>query len=393
MSPLREQYIRLLTLRGYAQRTHESYIAAVAALAGHYKRTPASLSDEEIRSYLTGLHHRGLSFSTINVAVSALRLFYGQVLKRPMDELKEMLPRSRRVTRRAGVYAREELRRLFADGCRGVAPRTFLMTVYGAGLRLNEACRLKVRHIESGRMMLRVEQGKGRKDRYTILSPWLLEELRGYYRRQRPGVCPTSTSSSRCRTRSTDSSRKTPVPCTACSSRQPARRSWRTRPSRNQRRPPPHARHVRTAVRCACCCSSSSSLRDSAPVATPHEDNPATHRAFASRPSDPIGSPRCCVPAKKAPRARAIKKPPKTARQHRPARGCALAKAPRPAARCAMPTDLQQEGLQAKILSPISRSHADSGGSVQQECIRRAGGTTPPPQTTPHPRRHGGYTP
>lgn len=188
MSPLREQYIRLLTLRGYAQRTHESYIAAVAALAGHYKRTPASLSDEEIRIYLTGLHHRGLSFSTINVAVSALRLFYGQVLKRPMDELKELLPRSRRVTRRAGVYAREELRRLFVDGCRGVAPRAFLMTVYGAGLRLNEACHLKVRHIESGRMMLRVEQGKGRKDRYTILSPWLLEELRGYYRRQRPGV-------------------------------------------------------------------------------------------------------------------------------------------------------------------------------------------------------------
>ncbi|MEY4300138.1 MAG: hypothetical protein RIR25_1374 [Verrucomicrobiota bacterium] len=188
MSPLREQYVGLLTLRGYAQRTHESYIAAVAALAGHYKRSPASLSDEEIRGYLIGLHHRGLSFSSINVAVSALRLFYGQVLKRPMEDLKELLPRSARVTRRPGVYAREELKKLFADGCRSAAQRTFLMTVYGAGLRLNEACHLKVRNIESGRMMLRVEQGKGRKDRYTILSPWLLEELRGYYRRQRPGV-------------------------------------------------------------------------------------------------------------------------------------------------------------------------------------------------------------
>lgn len=188
MSPLREQYVGLLTLRGYAQRTHESYIAAVAALAGYYKRSPASLSDEEIRGYLTGLHHRGLSFSSINVAVSALRLFYGQVLKRPMEDLKELLPRSARVTRRPGVYAREELKKLFADGCRSAAQRTFLMTVYGAGLRLNEACHLKVKNIESGRMMLRVEQGKGRKDRYTILSPWLLEELRGYYRRQRPGV-------------------------------------------------------------------------------------------------------------------------------------------------------------------------------------------------------------
>jgi len=188
MSPLREQYVGLLTLRGYAQRTHESYIAAVAALAGHYKRSPASLSDKEIRGYLIGLHHRGLSFSSINVAVSALRLFYGQVLKRPMEDLKELLPRSARVTRRPGVYAREELKKLFADGCRSAAQRTFLMTVYGAGLRLNEACHLKVKNIESGRMMLRVEQGKGRKDRYTILSPWLLEELRGYYRRQRPGV-------------------------------------------------------------------------------------------------------------------------------------------------------------------------------------------------------------
>ena len=188
MSPLREQYVGLLTLRGYAQRTHESYIAAVAALAGHYKRSPASLSDEEIRGYLIGLHHRGLSFSSINVAVSALRLFYGQVLKRPMEDLKELLPRSARVTRRPGVYAREELKKLFADGCRSAAQRTFLMTVYGAGLRLNEACHLKVKNIESGRMMLRVEQGKGRKARYTILSPWLLEELRGYYRRQRPGV-------------------------------------------------------------------------------------------------------------------------------------------------------------------------------------------------------------
>jgi site-specific recombinase XerD len=66
--------------------------------------------------------------------------------------------------------------------------RVFLMTVYGAGLRLNEACHLKVSHIESGRMMLRVDQGKGRKDRYTILSPWLLEELRTYYRQERPGI-------------------------------------------------------------------------------------------------------------------------------------------------------------------------------------------------------------
>ncbi|MFZ4779377.1 MAG: tyrosine-type recombinase/integrase [Terrimicrobiaceae bacterium] len=189
MSPLRQQYIRLLTLRGYSQRTHESYISAVAALSGHYGgRSPHKLSDEEIQSYLIELGRRGLSFSTINVAVSSLRLFYGKVLGRPMDELKEVLPRRRGVTRRPKVYAREELRKLFLEGCRCVVHRAFLVTVYGAGLRLNEACHLMVRHIESGRMMLRVDQGKGRKDRYTILSPWLLEELRAYYSQERPGI-------------------------------------------------------------------------------------------------------------------------------------------------------------------------------------------------------------
>jgi len=188
MSPLRQQYIRLLTLRGYAQRTNESYIAAVAALAGHYGRSPDKLSNDEIRAYVMGLHKRGQAFSTINVTVSSLRLFYGEVLKRPMDALKELLPRTRKVTLRARVYAREELRRLFVEGCRSVAQRTFLMTVYGAGLRLNEACHLKVRDIESERMMLRIEQSKGRKDRYTILSPWLLSELRTYYRLERPAV-------------------------------------------------------------------------------------------------------------------------------------------------------------------------------------------------------------
>jgi len=188
MTPLREKYIRLLTLRGYAQRTHESYIEAVAAMAKHYGRSPAKLSDEEIRDYLYGLCQRGLSFSTVNIAVSALRLLYGGVLGRPMEELKQLLPRRNKPAGRPRVYAKGELRALFVKGCRRESHRTFLMTVYGAGLRLNEACRLKVVHIESGRMMLRVDQGKGRKDRYTILSPWLLEELREYYRRERPGV-------------------------------------------------------------------------------------------------------------------------------------------------------------------------------------------------------------
>jgi integrase len=120
--------------------------------------------------------------------VNAIRLFYARVLDRPMDELKKLLPPRRRVVRRPKAYSREQIVQLFRHGCRGIADRTFLATVYGAGLRLNEACHLKVIHVESGRMMLRVEQGKGAKDRYVMLSPWLLEQLRDYYRLEQPGV-------------------------------------------------------------------------------------------------------------------------------------------------------------------------------------------------------------
>lgn len=186
MSPLRAQYIGLLTLRGYTQRTQESYVNAVAALGRHYGCSPDRLTDEQVRDYLLGLHRRGLSRGTVNVAISALRVFYGVMLKRPVARIEECLPRPRKVTRRARVYSREELRRLFVTGCRSLRDRAFLMTVYGAGLRLSEACHLRVEDVESSRGMLRVDQGKGNKDRYTVLSPWLLEVLRDYWRQFRP---------------------------------------------------------------------------------------------------------------------------------------------------------------------------------------------------------------
>lgn len=119
MSPLRAQYVGLLTLRGYAQRTQESYVNAVAALGRHYGCSPDRLSDEQIRDYLLGLHRRGLCRGTINVAISALRVFYGVMLKRPVARIEECLPRPRKVTRRARVYGREELRRLFVTGRSG----------------------------------------------------------------------------------------------------------------------------------------------------------------------------------------------------------------------------------------------------------------------------------
>jgi integrase len=98
----------------------------------------------------------------------------------------EALPRPKPAIRRARAYSLEEIQRLLRLGTKNEKHRAFLMTVYGAGLRLGEACGLQVADTESGRMLLRVRQGKGRKDRYTCLSPWLLEELRHYWRLARP---------------------------------------------------------------------------------------------------------------------------------------------------------------------------------------------------------------
>lgn len=189
MTPLRERWLRELALRGMSVRTVEAYVAAVASLAQHYHRSPDRITDEELQAYLLHLREeRHLAPSSLNQTVSALRRFYELVLERPVDQLERLLPRVRPQTRRPQVFSRAELERLFTIGCPEPKPRAFLMTVYGAGLRLSEACHLKVEHIDSARGQIRVELGKGGKDRYTLLPPRLLEELRAYYRAFRPRV-------------------------------------------------------------------------------------------------------------------------------------------------------------------------------------------------------------
>lgn len=187
MTTLRQQLIDILTLKGLSLRTHESYIAAVVGLSRHYDRSPDLITNDEVRTYLLHLHNqRKLSASTLNVAVSALRFFYRHVLERSIAEVEASLPRGKQPKSCVRVYSLEEVQRLLSQGCINPRDRAFLMTVYGAGLRLNEACHLGLRDIESARMMIRVNRGKGAKDRYTVLSPVLLEELRGYWRLFQP---------------------------------------------------------------------------------------------------------------------------------------------------------------------------------------------------------------
>jgi site-specific recombinase XerD len=170
-----------------ALKTQEAYVRAVRELAAHYHKKPDLISDEEVKQYLVHLAEvKQLARSSVNVAVNGMRCFFDLVLNRDCEHLKRIMPRCQKAIRRPRVYSIEELERLFTVGCVHPKHRAFLMTVYGGGLRLGEACRLKLSHIDSARMQIRVENGKGHKDRYTLLSPRLLQELRDYYRMFRP---------------------------------------------------------------------------------------------------------------------------------------------------------------------------------------------------------------
>jgi site-specific recombinase XerD len=129
---------------------------------------------------------RKLAASTINQAVNAFRFLYDRVLHRDVEVLYRSLPHPRKAIRRPQVFSIQEVERLLTVGCLNPKHRAFLMTVYGAGLRLNEACHLKVEHLDSARNQIRVVQGKGKKDRYTLFSPPLQEQLRAYWRAFRP---------------------------------------------------------------------------------------------------------------------------------------------------------------------------------------------------------------
>jgi site-specific recombinase XerD len=175
-----------LILRGMADRTQESYIEAVARLARHYGRGPDKLTAEEVQQYLLHLlRERQLARSSVNQYGCAYRFLYGTVLG--LDAGAFQIPLARAPQRLPEILSRAELARLFA-AARSEKSRTFLKVAYGTGLRLSEMCHLRVEHIDShaDRMCIRVEQGKGAKDRYVPLAPDVLETLRTWWRLTRP---------------------------------------------------------------------------------------------------------------------------------------------------------------------------------------------------------------
>lgn len=187
MSELRQQMLADLRMRNYAERTQAIYITRVAEMAQHFKRSPATLTFEEVRGYLRYLkEERGVSRSAFAQVVGGLRFLYGVTLDRP--EMIPHIPYPRLKRRHPVVLSPEEVVRLLrAIG--NLKHRTVAMVLYGAGLRISEALALELRDVDSARMVLTVRHGKGDQDRQVALSSVLLEALRVYWRAYQPRSC------------------------------------------------------------------------------------------------------------------------------------------------------------------------------------------------------------
>lgn len=184
MGALRTKMIQAMTVRRFSPKTQQAYLSAVAGLAKYYNQSPDQIDPTLIQDYLLHLTvERALSWSTCNVAVSAFRFFYIETLG--WDKVSLPIPPRKKPSKLPEILSRQQLDRLFACASPPKS-RLLLMTTYSAGLRVSEVVHLKVSDIDSQRMMIRIEQAKGNKDRYSILSVRLLQELRLYWRLYRP---------------------------------------------------------------------------------------------------------------------------------------------------------------------------------------------------------------
>jgi site-specific recombinase XerD len=184
MSPLQQEVLLQMRLRGFADSTAEAYIHAMKELWQFHRRPLEKLSCKDVQLFLDEIITvRKRAWATVNVYFSALRFLYGQVLKCQACEFS--IPPRGRSGRRPGVLSREEVARIIAAP-RSLKHRALLAMVYGSGLRVSEAVRVRIPDIDRGRMMLLVKAGKGRKDRYTVLSSHALKLLEALWRKERP---------------------------------------------------------------------------------------------------------------------------------------------------------------------------------------------------------------
>ena len=179
ISPLRQRMIEDMTLRKLSPKTQSGYLRWVKRLNGFLKRSPATATAEDLRRFQLDLVERGVGRGSVNAAVTALKFFFDITLGR--GELMAKMSHVHQPRKLPTVLGREEVERLL-EAAPGLKYKAALSVAYGAGLRAAEVVALKIDAIDSQRMVIRVEQGKGRKDRYALLSPTLLEVLRAWWR-------------------------------------------------------------------------------------------------------------------------------------------------------------------------------------------------------------------
>lgn len=182
MNPLRQRMIEDMQVRHLAPKTQSSYIQQIAAFARYFKKSPELLGPEDIRTWQLHLTQKGLSASSLTVATCAIRFVYNITLQRswgiqqiPMPKVPQKLP---------VILSREEVARLL-NCVTDAGQHAILATAYATGLRLSELTHLRITDIDKDRLTIRVQQGKGQKDRYVMLSPRLLVELRAWWKQTR----------------------------------------------------------------------------------------------------------------------------------------------------------------------------------------------------------------
>jgi len=186
MTAMRKKMIKEMILRRFSPHTQRSYLASVAGLARYYNEAPEQINKQMIQDYLVHLmQERKLAWSSCNAIVCALRFFYHQTLG--IDSTFLTIPPRKKVQQLPEILSTDEVECMLC-AVTNQKHRTVLMTTYAAGLRLSEVVNLKLTDIDSKRMMIRVRQGKGSKDRYTILSKRLLQQLRMYWKMYHPSL-------------------------------------------------------------------------------------------------------------------------------------------------------------------------------------------------------------
>jgi integrase/recombinase XerD len=184
METFKDQMQRDMVLRNLSPKTQYLYHLAARGLEGHFKRPPDQLNEDEVKAFLISIvEERKLSQSTLKITYSALRFLYETTLKKGW--VIDRIPYPKTVKALPHVLDKSEVRKII-EATVNLRQKAMLMLTYSAGLRAKETARLKITDIDSKRMMIRVGQGKGNKDRYTLLSQIALETLRQYWKEYKP---------------------------------------------------------------------------------------------------------------------------------------------------------------------------------------------------------------